>query len=339
MTRYLALREPSANHVYTQAAGPLALAELALLCPEAADVAEVDLAGVSYVALDADGVPPLLGHHSALLALFEDAGSPGEPLLRPVGVERPEVLPEDLVTIPKYPGKTNEQFTRLMVNLALAAVRRPAGRRRVLDPMCGRGTTLTTALRLGHDAVGVDRDPKVLDATAAFLKTWLRRGRLKHSADVTPVRREGRRIGRRLDVTLTPPAGGEPLALAQLEGDGRRSAELCGRRGFDAVVLDAPYGVVHGAHRGRPGAQDAGVRERSPGSLLAEGVPVWAGQLHRGGTLAIAWNTRTLSRDELLATVRDAGLEPLDDGPWRDLSHRVDSSIQRDLLVAVRPTD
>lgn len=332
MTRYLALREPSANHVYTQAAGPLALAELALLCPEAVDVAEVDLAGVSYVGFDADDVPPLLGHHSALLALFEDAG---DHLLRPVAVERPEVLAEDLVTIPKYPGKTNEQFTRLMVNLALAAVRRPAGRRRVLDPMCGRGTTLTTALRLGHDAVGLDRDPKVLDATAAFLKTYLRRGRVKHSADVTPIRREGKRVGRRLDVSLTPPGGGEPLDLALLEGDGRRSAELCGRRGFDAVVLDAPYGVVHGARR----AQDSGVRERSPGALLAEGVPVWAGQLHRGGSLAIAWNTRTLARDDLLATVRDAGLEPLDDGPWRDLSHRVDSSIQRDLLVAVHPAD
>ncbi|WP_299057151.1 site-specific DNA-methyltransferase [uncultured Nocardioides sp.] len=332
MTRYLALREPSANHVYTRAAGRLALAELALLCPEVTDVAPVELAGIQYLGFDADEVPERIGHHSALLALY--ALEDGD-LLRPVAVERPELLDDDLVTIPKYPGKTNEQFTRLMLNLALAAVRRPPGRRRVLDPMCGRGTTLTTAVRLGHEAVGVDRDPKALDATAAFLKTYLRRGRVKHTADVTPIRRDGRRIGRRLDVALTPPTLQERISLALLEGDGRRSDELCGRRGFDAVVLDAPYGVVHGARRG----SDAAARERSPASLLAESVPVWAAQLHRGGALAIAWNTHTMSREDLTTTVREAGLEPLDSGPWLDLAHRVDSSIHRDLLVAVRPVD
>jgi hypothetical protein len=30
-------------------------------------------------------------------------------------------------------------------------------------------------------------------------------------------------------------------------------------------------------------------------------------------------------------------LEPLDFGPYRDFAHRVDSSIRRDIVVAIKP--
>ena len=326
VSTYLVLLAPSANRVYTTAAVGLAAAELRLLCPEVRDVHPVEIAGVDYLQLDApedwersSGLAAL----STRLAVFRREGE----LLRPVAVEAPELLDDDLVSIPKYAGKTNEQFTRLLLNLTLAAVRRPEGPRRVLDPMCGRGTTLTTALRLGHDAVGVEQDDKALDAAAAFLRTYLRRKRLKHRADVTPVRREGKRIGRRLDVEVNP--GGRTLALSIIGGDGRRSAELCGRRGFDAVVADAPYGVVHGSHTGSD-------RERSPEALLREAVPVWASQLYAGGALGLAFNTLTLPRATLAGICTDAGLAVQDDGAWLDLAHRVDSSIHRDVLVAVR---
>nr|WP_285127244.1 hypothetical protein [Propionibacterium freudenreichii] len=37
--------------------------------------------------------------------------SPSEVLLRPIELPRSDVLDDDLVTIPKYRGKTNELFT------------------------------------------------------------------------------------------------------------------------------------------------------------------------------------------------------------------------------------
>ena len=56
---------------------------------------------------------------SATFALFEHVGE----LLRPIPLVSPQRWPDDLVTIQRYPGKTNEQFTRLLLNLALGCAR------------------------------------------------------------------------------------------------------------------------------------------------------------------------------------------------------------------------
>ncbi|RLO25715.1 SAM-dependent methyltransferase, partial [Serratia marcescens] len=65
--------------------------------------------------------------------------------------------------------------------------------------------------------------------------------------------------------------------------------------------------------------------------------PVWAGQLRHGGALGMSWNTLGLSREHLVTILSAAGLTPLDDDLWHQFSHRVDSSIHRDLIVAVKP--
>ncbi|MGA4506385.1 TRM11 family SAM-dependent methyltransferase [Propionibacteriaceae bacterium G1746] len=339
MTHYVLLA-PAANRVYAGEALGLAAAELKL-CHPGADVVPVALAGVDYLKVDAPGGldAEVVAGQSAALALFEAVESSGAgettgDLLRPVPLPVTDWLDDDLVTIPKYPGKTNEQFTRLLTNVTLAAVRREPGPREVLDPMAGRGTTMMTAWLLGHDGFGVEADPKAVEAMAAYLKTWLRRKRLKHTADTTPVRREGCAIGKRFDATLRLPERRE-LTMGVFTGDARDSAQLWGKRKFDAVVTDAPYGVVHGA--AAHGARAGGSRDRSPAALLREALPVWAVQLRPGGAMGLSWNTHGLTREDLAAIMVEAGLEVQDDGPWLQFSHRVDSSIQRDLMVGVKP--
>ncbi|MGI8457543.1 MAG: TRM11 family SAM-dependent methyltransferase [Propionibacteriaceae bacterium] len=335
MSQSLVLLRPSANRVYAAEARRLAAAELAVLLG-ADGIEATDLAGVAYLRVSTDDLPlgaleDALGRLSAFFAAFalRDDGS-----LQPYPVGRPDRLDDDFVGIPKYAGKTNEQFTRLLLNVTLAAATTPSGHgpATVLDPLCGRGTTLSTAWTLGHSTYGVELDRAAVEAYATFLRTYLRRKRRKHTVEVNPLRREGKNLGVRLSATLGATRDDEVLDLEVVTGDTRDSAALWGKKRFDVVVADAPYGVVHGSSR-------SGGRARSAADLLAEAVPVWAGQLCPGGALGLSWNTYHLSREELSAVMGAAGLTPRHDGPWSRFGHRVDSSVYRDLLVATAPAD
>ncbi|MBO0812667.1 MAG: site-specific DNA-methyltransferase [Microlunatus sp.] len=332
MARYLILITPSANRVFAGQAAGLTATELEICARFAvAEVGVRTLAGVDYVGFETSDYPAVaerVAGLSSAYAIFEQVGD----LLRPVELINTDRFADDLVTIPKYQGKTNEQFTRMLVNITAASMAREAtGTVTLLDPLAGRGTTLSVGLTLGYDVAGVESDVKAVEAYAAFLKTYLRRKRLKHKAAIDPVRREGRSLGRKLQVEVTPD-GSRTQQLTVFTGDTRQSAALFGKRRFDLVVADAPYGVVHGASH-----DDHGRRDRSPAGLLADALPVWAGQLKHGGALGISWNTYGLTREELAATATAAGLEPLADGPYLRLGHRVDASIHRDVFIARRP--
>ena len=337
MADLLILLAPSANRVYASGASRLVAAELKVMLGAHDDpsIQPVTLAGIEYLALKMDTldehITSALGRLSGFYAAFQRS----EDRLLPVEVRTPNLFDEDLVTIPKYPGKTNEQFTRLLINVTLASVRRSSGGPvSILDPLCGRGTTLSTAMMLGHNAAGVEAEPKALEAYAAFLRTYWRRKRLKHTLEVSPVRREGKIIGKRLEAEVIPLTRERPIALTVFSGDARQSAVLFGKRRFDAVVADAPYGVVHGSRTDVHGV--SGKRDRSAAGLIGEALPVWAVQLKRGGALGLSWNALSLKRERLLELIAAAGLEPLDFGPYRDFEHRVDSSIRRDIVVAIK---
>ncbi len=326
MTSHLLLLAPSANRVYAGEAARLARAELAIVCPGAADPRISEVAGLTYLEFEAEPTDADLARIAGLSATLGLFRRTGESLL-PVELPHPDSFDDDLVTIPKYQGKTNEQFTRLLLNVTLASS--DTGRSApldVLDPLSGRGTTLETAWTMGHHAFGVEDDTKAFEAMGAYLRTYLRRKRLKHHASVTPVRRDGRSLGHRFDATVR--TGAADLQMTVFTGDTTQSAKLFGKKKFDAVVTDAPYGVVHASHTGPKG------RDRSPATLLRQAIPVWASQLRPGGALGLSWNTFGLPRGDLAAILTETGLVVHDDGPWLQFGHRVDSSIHRDLIVA-----
>ena len=334
MPRFLMLRTPSANRVYAGESGPLTAAELTITAPTLTEIDTVEIAGVSYLAFESaglnDALLETLARQSACFALFEDEGQ----LLRPVPLPAAFALDDDLITIPKYQGKTNEQFTLLLMGVTLASIaREPSGPRQILDPLAGRGTTLSTALLLGHDAYGVEGDAKAFEQMASFYKTYLRRKRIKHTAEIRPVKRDGKSVATRFDAEIVTTAG--RLKVGAFTGDTRQSGELFGKKKFDAIVTDAPYGVAHGATTDVRGT--SGRRDRSPAGLLREALPVWSAQLMHGGALGLSWNTLGLTREDLAAMLVEAGLNPQSGGAWERFGHRVDSSIHRDLMVAVKP--
>jgi hypothetical protein len=345
VARYALLLHPSANRVYAQASVELTVAELgvadrALGGGRLRDVAPTTIGGVPYVGFEADGVDEraaaVLGLLSAGYALFAVEGD----ALRPVPLVRADRLDDDLVTIPKYAGKTNEHFTRLLLSVTLLSTDFAAelGSRRfaVLDPLCGRGTTLNQALVYGWDAAGIEHDRRDVDAYAAFVQTWLKRKRLPHKADYAPVRRNRQVVARRLHVTLAPTRAdfraGNTADLTVVNADTTAAGDFFRPGSFDLAVADVPYGVQHGS-RGERGLA------RSPLDLLAAAVPAWIPLLHPGGAVGVGWNAAVARREDAAAVLAGAGLDVLDGGPYAGFRHRVDQAIVRDVLVARKPHD
>ena len=334
MNSYALLILPAANRVYAQASVDLAAGELevfnhAVLGGRVRDIAPTRIGGVPYVGFSAEELRArdvaLLANLSSLYALFEVRGE----LLRPLELRSLDRFDDDLVTIQRYPGKTNERFTRLLLNVTIlaSAFRDELLERRfsVLDPLCGRGTTLNQALLCGFDAAGIDVDAHDFDAYAQFIRTWLKDKRLKHRADLSTVRRDRRVIGRRLDVTL-----GDGIRLTAVNADTNRAREFFRPRSFDVLVADLPYGVQHGSRSGPARLS------RSPAELLAGALPVWTELLRPGGAIGLAWNTYVAGREELSGVLAAAGLEVMDAEPYTRFRHRVDQAIVRDVLIARR---
>lgn len=353
MTAYGLLVSPSHNRVYAQAAADLVKAELAVFSERALggrvrDIEETAIGGVPYVTFSADALTEddvrLLSNLSSLYALFQIEGE----LLRPVALQPLDLFGSDLLTIQKYSGKTNEYFTKLLLNVTAMATDSPMdliiGRPRVFDPMCGRGTTLNQAMMYGLDAAGMDIDGKDFDAYAAFVKTWLKNNRVKHQAEVTNVRREKAVLGRRLHVTLGASKerykSGETMEITVVNADSLDAGRFFRPASFDLIVTDAPYGVQHGSRPkgAQPGRKGGPRLSRSPVELLAAAVPGWARLLRPGGAVGISWNTFVGRREQLAEILASSGLDVLDSEAYGGFRHRVDQAISRDLIVAAKPS-
>jgi SAM-dependent methyltransferase len=333
VSAYRLLVHPSANRVYGAQAARLAVAELRALASLAgggvdiAAVGEDVLAGVSYVAFETAALGPaelaLLSNLSAALGLFEVAGPS---LLSPIALSPLDRWDDDLVSIQRYPGKTNERFTKLLVNLAAVAAAGSAGlcegaRLTVLDPLCGRGTTLNQAVLYGFDAAGLDTDRRDVEAYTAFFTQWLQDKRAKHSV--------ARGLGRgEWAVDFAPAKGERSQRVEVVVGD--TSDAPAHFKGVDAVVADLPYGVQHGSAAG-------GQLSRSPLDLLHAALPAWLKALRPGGAVVLAWNLHVLDRAGLEQAVSAAGAELVVDPAVADFAHRVDRAVRRDVAVSRKP--
>lgn len=356
MARYALLILPSANRVYAGASVALTQAELqvfsrSVLGGRITDVSAEAIGGVRYVTFTAGrdgrtGKDGLTGRDAAFLANLSSAyalfriEADGGGLLRPVELRSLDRFDDDLITIQKYQGKTNEQFTKLLLNVTLlsSAFARDMLDRKfaVIDPLCGRGTTLNQAMMSGFDAAGIDRDQQDFEAYSAFIQTWLKRKKIKHHVDYAgPVRRNRQVVARRLQVSLAAAKEDYKAGLTQrldmVNADTTRALEFFKPAGFDLLVTDAPYGIQHGSRSAARG------RARSPLDLLAEVAAAWAALLRGGGALGVAWNTLVAPRAAAAEILAGAGLEPLDTGPYLAFRHRVDQAIMRDILVARKP--
>jgi hypothetical protein len=341
---YALLVEPSFNRVYTQQAPEVLTAELgfidsAVLGGIVRETRRVDHGGAPFVELDVD--QPLTADELAALVELSSvyvAFEVRDGALVPIEARPVACYDDDLLTTLRYSGKTNEQFTKLLVNLAVAASdaateRRRAGERiRLLDPLAGRGTTLNQGLMLGYDVAGIETEQRDTDAYAQFLETWLKDKRIKHRVQTWTFRKGRPTTGHEALITIKRTALGEEhdQVVDIIHDDTLSAREHLKRSSVDVIVGDLPYGIQHGSKTEQWGSS------RSAAGLLTDALPVWRTILRGGGALCLAFNRRTLPRDELVALLSAADLRVIGPEDTR-FEHRVDRAINRDLVVATKP--
>ncbi len=329
--QYVLLLKAHANARYAQSLRKLAAAECDCLMKAISlenSPAVAEIGGVPWLTFDAEPLDAaqwatLSRHSSVTFAAAMENG-----LLRPLTLATPAYLPDELAQVLKYKGKTNVEFTLLMLNCARAVsdFAREPGPLTVLDPMCGRGTTLFAAVQTGDNAVGIDTDERAIAEADVYLARFLKYHRLKHRREECSLTLPGGGSAkeRRYTLAATPEGykAGDTRCVRLIACDA--SARALKRESCHIAAVDLPYGVQHAPKEGRALSSIEG--------LLRSALPAWREALRMGGALAVSFNTYTLPRPAVLAAVKDAGLEPIADAP--DFEHWVEQAVQRDLVLA-----
>lgn len=337
---------PSSNRVYNTASHKLAQAELqcfnaSILDSKIDNVQTTTICGVSYLTFDGPCLSTediaCLSNLSFAYALFE-ARAEGEALnLIPRRLTPLDRYDSDLLSILKFAGKTNDQFTKLLLNVTISASAFASDmstrKLRVLDPVCGRGTTLNQALMYGYDACGIDIDTSDFDAYSQFINRWLKDKRLKHKSSSVVLRKDGKTQAHRLTIRMAASKeqykADDVQSLDFVLADTVQAGEFFRAGSFQLLVADLPYGIRHGN-------KSAQGHAKSPMQLLQQALPVWTKLLCRGGAIGLAWNTHLAKKTDIVALLEAEGLSVFSQTLTDQFRHRVDQAIMRDIVVAHR---
>lgn len=330
---------PQRSTQYAQMTAALALPELLAspLQPVITNVQSMQLAGQRYLLAELND-PSLsafslhlrqllarLGAISEAYEYFEQIGTEPGPLLRPIEPDFHPSLPLEMAEARRYRGKTNEIFTRVLLNVAIYAGQyreRYGERLRILDPLAGGGTTLFLALSVGYDAFGIELERQDVETTAVFVRQYLEGEHIRYKE----VDERGRRAGRRYQFEIGPKGQAQRLVL--VHGDAADAElhlrEVSGGPHMHAIIGDLPYGIQHVAEIA---------------TLLGRALPAWERLLLPGGTLALAWNATRIERAAMIALLEQhTHLRVCNEPPYTQFVHAVDRVIKRrDILVGVKP--
>lgn len=334
--RYAFLLYPHPNIRYRASVEKLSIAELrcmlAALHIDDYALSVRSVATESYLMLEtAQALEPndlaALSRHSSAMMLAEYLP---DGLLRPLARDVSSSLSPELPHVLKYKGKTNPDFTLMMLHCAHAASAffRSDVKLRVLDPMCGKGTSLFCALCGGHDAIGTDPDSAEVDECNRYFEKFLQFHRVKYQrSELQYTVQQGKPL-RACRYSLPETDSRGALKLETVVTDCRKLPCCVHADSCHLAVCDFPYGVQH--------APKGGGKVTSLDRLADECAAACRHALCRGGAAAFAFNTHTLSRETVEKALSNAGLHVLTEPPWNDFSHWVEQAIVRDLVIAVK---
>ena len=276
----------------------------------------------------------MLSRLSFAYAAFELENVNGSIVLRPISREFQFFMDSSMSSLLKYSGKTNELFTRMMINLAFfSSDFTKEAQICLLDPVAGKGTTLFEGLSLGYDVSGIEIGDKAAHEACCCLKRYLEMQRYKHT------QKNERLSGPNKSFT----AARESFLIArskeeQREGRNRTFTMMAGnsaladqffpKNSFHIIVGDLPYGVQHGNVTN----QKQSSLTRNPMNCC--GLAAWVEKgFEAGRSYGAGVESNVLARAKMEELLVHAGFHPLGGEPDRFV-HRVDQSILRDVIIA-----
>lgn len=344
MNKYALLLNPGHNRVYYKASQQLSAVEFSIMaqCMDCAvyDIQGEMIADVYYLAFSSQ--QPLskqdlnkMARLSFVFALYQVEGE----LLRPLPIPNANLTGINIGSLLKYTGKTNELFTRMMINVAVSSCAMPQPQRiALLDPIAGKGTTLFEGLTMGFDCCGIEIGDKAAAEGYHYLKKYLEIERIKHVANLKKQSGPNKSfVARRYSVDLAKNKedfkNHKEQHWEMVSGNSMYADQFFAKNKFHVLVGDLPYGVQHGNVTGEKQSS----LTRSPKELVAACLPAWKKVLKPGGVLALAWNIHVFPKIQFVSLLQQAGFEVLLDGPYDQFCHRVDNAIMRDIIVARKP--
>lgn len=343
---YLILQNPGHNRVYYKSADKLSLAELKIasqkLSIQCSNIEIVELESIRYLSIKtteelSNEDIEILSRLSFVFAIFQAVEIDQKTFLVPIRKSYYEYVDDKISSLLKYKGKTNELFTKMMINVALLSSDFDySDRIQILDPVAGRGTTLFEGIIYGYDVCGIELESKSIHDTITFFKKFLETERFKHNFNQrhvhgttksNSVKIQEFEYARSKDEFKNKEARKK---LGLICGNTQEAANYCKKNSFHLIVGDLPYGIAHG----NKSTQRKQSHTRNPSELLNCCLSGWNKILKKGGIVVIAWNSFVASKEELHEIFFEHGFDVLSESPYDEFEHMVDKSIKRDIIVA-----
>lgn len=348
MIKYALLSNPGHNRVYFENSKKMAIAELTLFLNkndiEKSNIQGEVLSGIYYITfetaekLTTENIEKL-SRLSFIYGIFMLSEIDGNLYFSPITKANYEFINPYLSIILKYTGKTNELFTKMMINLALFSIKyKETEKIKLLDPIAGKGTTLYEGLIFGMDTYGIEIAEKSVNESYNYIKKFLETEKYKHTTNSLKISGENKSFKANkvsIDIAKNKDSLKEKNTChwEMISANSALANKLYKKNTFDIIVGDLPYGVQHGNVSN--GNQNSSIT-RNPKELLNMCLPAWFDVLKIGGAIALSWNSFLLSYDDFAYILNKNGFQTLSTEIYKSFEHRVDQSIKRDIIIAIK---
>lgn len=338
MVKYAILLNPGHNRVYYKETEKLSVSELCIASSFLdSSVSEIKIELIAdniYCTFDSNenldyNDLSVISGLSFTFALFEVYKDGSRLSLIPVKLPKMYFIEDDITTILKYKGKTNELFTKMMVNIAALCCGAKEGAK-LLDPMAGKGTTLFEGMTRGFNVCGIEQAKASAHDGSIFVKKYLEQKRIKHVSNSRTINNNAKKsIGKAVSFEYAQSKedfkAGKLKQVELIHGDATLADKYYKQKYFDMIVCDLPYGVQHFGKSGQSSA-------RNPEQLLKQSLISWKRVLKNGGAIVLAFNINVLKKQRAADLIKEAGLTTVYDDIR--FEHFVDTSILRDIIIA-----